>query len=799
MKELKLIPKPKEYQFLKKEVTLSADWKIYLASNNADDIYAAEVLSDEARVCFGWGLTVVPNEPEKNAIVIRSCAPLGIESELFDEQGYFLSIEPEKIIIEAPSAVGRFYGIQTLRQIFRNCNGMSLPCLKIKDWPSLKWRGISDDISRGQVSTVSDFKTIIRELAFYKKNLYQPYIEDMFTFDIDSMIGRERGAITKEEMTEMVIEAKKNHVVITPIFECLGHQDRLLSFPENRKYAEIQDTTKGPWSFSPVNEDTYQFVTKLINEMAEAVPSPFFHIGGDESFDVGKGTSAKRVKEIGVGRVHAEYFSRLNKYITQTLNRQMMVYADMILNHPEALSYMPKNCIIVDWQYFPENTNFPTIKQLKDAGFQNIIASPGIWSWATYYPNYAMAFTNIGNFSAVAKREKLLGCITSSWGDGGAENLRENNMLSYAYSAAAEWETDTPDPDPFLRRFAMLYLGDDSDKMTITLKNLGWFDYMKENYIGRVFHRIPCIKVQSPDWLERLQQLWEKMQETRRLLDQQRTTVRYNKEWLDVLDHVAQRNIYLAERDQTLDHIARLLNDKKSGELLPNQQKEIITDLERLQDNLAQLTGEFQQLWLRRYKYPKLDFNMQRLGNQLAILQEFIALARSGQLTAQKPPDAIWFWYPDPKPQENATPGTHYFMRVVNLDKEPVEAFLKCWADKKAVIYINGESVFEMTYYDNVNMVYNRPKTKKVKDLFKKGKNYIAVAGENTMGAAGILLELKITLADKSTLTITGDKEWKVADKVGSKWKTSEMKGSGVQPVKLLGKGLIQPWEFIDW
>ena len=109
--------------------------------------------------------------------------------------------------------------------------------MRIKDWPSLKWRGISDDISRGQVSMAEDFKNIIRELAFYKKNLYQPYIEDMFAFDSSPQVGRARGAITKSEMAEMVAEAKKYHVTLVPVFECLGHQDRLLSLPENRQYA----------------------------------------------------------------------------------------------------------------------------------------------------------------------------------------------------------------------------------------------------------------------------------------------------------------------------------------------------------------------------------------------------------------------------------------------------------------------------------------------------------------------------------------------------------------------------------
>ena len=122
--------------------------------------------------------------------------------------------------------------------------------MTIMDYPALEWRGVSDDMSRGQVSTIEDFKSIIRQLAFYKKNLYLPYIEDMYSFNADPNIGKDRGAITKSEMEQMVLEAKKNHIVLCPVFESLGHQDRLLSLPENRKYAEIQEPDKAPVLFT---------------------------------------------------------------------------------------------------------------------------------------------------------------------------------------------------------------------------------------------------------------------------------------------------------------------------------------------------------------------------------------------------------------------------------------------------------------------------------------------------------------------------------------------------------------------
>src|SRR5213078_3847253 len=107
---------------------------------------------------------------------------------------------------EGPGAAARLYGVQTLRQLIRGATSATLPCLDIVDWPDFSWRGISDDISRGQVSTLDDFKDTIHRLSYYKKNLYQPYIEDMFRFAADPHIGADRGAITKSEMAELAAE-----------------------------------------------------------------------------------------------------------------------------------------------------------------------------------------------------------------------------------------------------------------------------------------------------------------------------------------------------------------------------------------------------------------------------------------------------------------------------------------------------------------------------------------------------------------------------------------------------------------
>ncbi|MBN1900441.1 beta-N-acetylhexosaminidase [Candidatus Sumerlaeota bacterium] len=790
-KQLKLIPAPREINFEKGEITLTEDWKIYVPGNKAEDFFAAELLSGEADACIGYKWEIVRKKPEKRCILLEKHPFDSSEPELFLEQGYVLETSDDVITIRGAADAGRFYGIQTMRQILRNAVNKSIPKLRIKDYPSLEWRGISDDISRGQVSHLEDFREIVRDLAFYKKNLYQPYIEDMFLFDTDPKIGSDRGAVTKSEMEALVREAAQFHVVVSPVFECLGHQDRLLSLPENRKYAEIDDPDGRPWSFAPVNEETFDFVTKLVDEIAVLTPSPFFHIGGDESFDVGRGQSRKMVEKYGVGRVHADYFSRLNSYINVKHNRKMMVYADMILRHPEAMAFMPKDCVMIDWRYNPDD-DFKTVAQLKEAGFEHIMTSPGIWSWASYYPNFSRAFRNIAHAAEAAKKENLSGCVTSSWGDNGAENLRQNNWPGFAYSSAALWEKDTPDPDRFLRRFVALHFGDDSEELAEALRLLGWYDYLETSYLGNIFHKTVKLKTQDKEWLDKLEELSRNMEKVKELTKGRRGKLRFKKDYLDIVDHVVRRNLYIVRRDNALNRISEILEQEESGDIPSENQKQVIDELIGLRNDLAELAGEYPELWLGRNKFPKLDDNMTRLHGEIAFLQDYIVRALRGELTGERPPWGQWFWYPDENPAVETEEGTRYFVRAVNLEELPAIATIQGWADDKATVYINGHRTLSVGYND-------RPRNREILSRLKKGRNILAIEAYNSIGAAGILLEINLEFSDGSKLQITGDEGWLTTDKEIKNWNIRPPKGRSWKKIKILGTGLMQPWDFIDW
>jgi hypothetical protein len=187
-----------------------------------------------------------------------------------------------------------------------------------------------------------------------------------------------------------------------------------------------------------------------------------------------------------------------------------------------------------------------------------------------------------------------------------------------------------------------------------------------------------------------------------------------------------------------------------------------------------------------------LDVNLNRIQRQVAELQSFITLVESGDLVANSKPIGTWFWYPEGDPLSKSEIGKAYFQRTVELNADATLAEVRCWADDSAIVYINGRKVVSVDYN-------SQPVTRNIRNVFKKGKNYIAIEAENTIGAAGILLEIKIETPKDPSILITGDGQWKANKQVDADWKKVEPSGSDWVPVKLLGKGVIKPWDFIDW
>lgn len=659
---LLLVPGPREMRNLAGAARLTSTWNI-VAPSDSDDRYAATLLSDEVAACYGWRWRVAPGRASDRTIELRAAISDPKAPRLFNQQGYRLTILPRRITIEASSSQGRCYGVQTLRQILRNSPSGVLPCVAIKDYPALEWRGISDDISRGQISTLPDFKHIVRQLGYYKMNLYQPYIEDVFAFTVDGRPVGRPGALTGAELAEIVADGKREHVTVCPVFETLAHQDQLLERDElvgararpekdavrssasgllagaQRLLRRITDLLVIPQSadhqrsgaFSTTDPRALEMARSLVDQIAGAAPGPFFHIGGDEWADdaeLGTGPAAR----LEAARRYGAYVGALGQHLWQRFGRRTMVYADVVLRYPELARTLPKDLVLVDWHYDPADS-FLSVDTLHAAGFRSVLVSPALWTWKTFYPNYARAFKNVAGFADAGKRAGAIGCVTAAWGDGGAENLRENNWTGYAFASAASWEPLAPPVEGFLQRFVVTQYGGGSRELAEAEKLLGWQEFEGVGWAGRLYHRPPLVRRRPEPWVERMRKLRADMLQVQRDLLQARLVVRFERDHLDALELCASRFRFIAERELFLDGAARMLEGQSASLPAVEPRAWLVGELSRLTARSSALEKQFGPLWLRRNRPEGLEENLSRMRRQPMMLERLQRRAREGRLS----------------------------------------------------------------------------------------------------------------------------------------------------------------------
>ena len=366
-------------------------------------------------------------------MVAARLAAAGVKTDGLGEQGYVLLVDGEGAVAAAGSEAGRFYAMMSLAQLVRRSNeGWTLPSVTIRDLPSLALRGVSDDISRGQTSTMEDFKRLVRTMARWKMNLYTPYMEDMFELESHPDFSQERGAFTAAQARELCRYAARYHVRVVPIFQCLGHLENVLKEPEYEHLAEFP----GAHCLSPAVEETYDFIRDALVEVAGAFDDEFLHVGCDESWDIGRGQSRAMKKRHGLSGTHAIHYNKVHTMVTG-LDRRMLMYGDIILNNPRILDKIPRDIVIVDWHYNAAR-NFPSVKKFRGAGF-DVIVSPSVRNYNKIFPEWGRALTNIENLTLEGIRNGALGSLVSCWGDNGSYSFRQYNLWGYAFGASVAW------------------------------------------------------------------------------------------------------------------------------------------------------------------------------------------------------------------------------------------------------------------------------------------------------------------------------------------------------------------------
>ncbi len=669
----------------------------------------------------------------------------------YKEEAYTISVTPSKIIVRAISHRGIMYGVMSLIQMIEQSKDMTISCFEMTDYPDLKMRGISDDISRGQVSTPENFRRIIRFLARYKMNVYQPYIEDVFKFKSYPTIGVNRGALNDEDIKSINVEAKKYNIDVIPVFETLGHFENILSQPEFARFAEYP----GSASLDVSNDSIYVLLENMMKEIFDAFPGTYINIAADESFDVGLGNSKKLVQEKGIARVHADHYNRIFE-ICRKYNKHVMMYGDIILEHPEILSMIPKDIEIVDWDY-GDKFSYNHVKKFKDAGFKFYV-SPAVWNFTTTFPALNIALPNIQYFTKAGVEEGALGMINSQWGDYGAETFRELNLFPFAWGAQCAWNYKASNMGMFSTNFFRDFYGIEDGRINHLYQTLS---SMYGDLLWHDVWQYPLMKFKRGLWMYYGMSAaarstftdWT-MGDLKSTIDDLQNKATNNKTHFELMRWLIKLNGWYSRKAET----QAMLLDKYEGNEVDSSK--IMKRIQSNMDELKVLREEYKGLWMKTNKVDNLYLVEDKFNRMLSYFSEIHAQLAQGKL---KPPmiESKWIYS---KTNDSTFAPVATFRYEFDLKSKPSSALLQLIGDSYCKLYVNGsmvDSVFACLQL-SLKVEYGRVKMKDIASYLKVGKNTIEVKAESFKKnpAAGCNVIGLIKTGNES-LEIYSNDQWK--------------------------------------
>lgn len=470
--EVHLLPQPREVS-LQNSTSITSGIRISVPGHDAEDEFAAKDLQEfaheagipvESGSTDAYSITLLRNNEAQAKELLKS-AGIAFTSEQSAE-GYVLILQKRGGYVIGESSAGVFYGVQTMKQLLSSSGAKAaLPLGTIRDWPAMRYRGIDDDLSRGPVPTLAFQKHQIRVLASFKINIYSPYFEHTLAYTSQPLTAPRGGALTPQDVAELVSYARQYHVTIVPEQEAFGHLHHVL------KYDLYQDVAETPYGhvLSPLQKGSLPLIKSWFTEIASEFPSPFLHIGADETDDLGIGRTRELVEKQGLGETYAQFLTQIHEQLAP-LHRRLLYWGDIAMKNPTAVAALPKDMIAVPWVYSPESSYEKFIRPFTNAGIETWVA-PGVSNWSLVYPDNNVAFVNIQGFLRDGQKLGSTGALTTVWNDDG-EGLFQMDWYGVLFGATASWQPGESSIADYQTSYGPVFHGDFTGKINQAQKEL---------------------------------------------------------------------------------------------------------------------------------------------------------------------------------------------------------------------------------------------------------------------------------------------------------------------------------------
>ena len=387
-------------------------------------------------------------------------------------EAYRVVVAEHGIALFASADAGAYYAIQTLRDML-DFGGRALPCCIIEDRPDFPRRGVYHDCSRGKVPKIQTLMDLVERLAHWKINELQLYIENIFTFRRHPSIGKGYCPFTRDEIRRLQSHCERHHIRLVGSLASLGHMEKILALPRYTHLGELPGFRGWPGgtTLCPTDPRSMKLIAELYDEFVPIFKADDFNVCGDEPWELGKGRSRRVVSRIGKARVYLSYILELHRLCLRH-GKRMNMWADIVLQHPDMLPQLPKDIVLLNWEYEKDGPRLKRTKEIARAGLP-LMVCPGTSAWNTHGCRLPNATANVMQAAEQGMSNSAEGLLNTDWGDNGHRNLLGVSLHGFAHGAACSWNSRAVDHTRFTALFCRRVFGHKGESLVKPLRTLG--------------------------------------------------------------------------------------------------------------------------------------------------------------------------------------------------------------------------------------------------------------------------------------------------------------------------------------
>ncbi len=338
-----------------------------------------------------------------------------------------------------------------------------------------------------QLDLARQIETVPTVLRFFEKahdagmNMVFLYLEDRIKTETYPYAD-DAESYTPDQIREMVAYADKLGLELVPVVSPVGHTERFLRHPELKHIAELRGKIAGAYNEAGVERymvtcpqlpETHQFFDAYLREVAALFPSPFFHIGFDEIWDMG---FCELCKHKTIADLYFEAVTHFHD-VLKSCGKDCMIWDDMLEQIPWVLEKLPRDIIPCAWFYqfterypvarFNTSRSYDLFGRFEELGFR--------------YFACCWRHNSVDSLTAYAAKNHPFGMLMTNWEMSDERTLPL--LYPQLYQAGALWSGNGPIGHDTLQKAAARFTDSEEAANAIVL--------MLSNQWGEAGYRIP--------------------------------------------------------------------------------------------------------------------------------------------------------------------------------------------------------------------------------------------------------------------------------------------------------------------